>query len=35
MTATLGRNIGGCGGDTIDIDDVLQRALEAAKAQDW
>ena len=35
MTEPLGRNIGGYGGDTIDIDDVLQRALAAAKAHDW
>jgi len=35
MTAPLGRNIGGYGGDSIDIDDVLQRALAAAKAHDW
>ena len=35
MTVPLGRNIGGYGGDTIDIDDVLQRALAAAKARDW
>lgn len=35
MTAPLGRNIGGYGGDTIDIDDVLQRALAAAEAHGW
>ena len=35
MTAPLGRNIGGYGGNSIDIDDVLQRALAAAKAHDW
>ncbi|MFQ3168472.1 MAG: hypothetical protein ACI8QI_001021 [Limisphaerales bacterium] len=35
MTAPLGRNIGGYGGDTIDIDDVLQRALAAAQAHGW
>ena len=35
MTAPLGRNIGGYGGDTIDIDDVLQRTLAAAKTHDW
>ncbi|MED5381712.1 MAG: M14 family metallocarboxypeptidase [Verrucomicrobiota bacterium] len=35
MTEPLGRNIGGYGGDTIDIDDVLQRALAAAEAHGW
>ena len=35
MTAPLGRNIGGYGGDTIDIDDVLQRTLSAAQAHGW
>ena len=35
MTAPLGKNDGGYGGVTIDIDDVLQRALAAAKAHDW
>ena len=35
MTAPLGRNISGYNGDTIDIDDVLQRALVAAKAHGW
>ena len=35
MTAPLGKNIGGYGGDTIDIDDVLQRTLAAAQAHGW
>ena len=35
MTAPLGRNIGGYGGDTIDIDDVLQRTLAAAQTHGW
>ena len=35
MTAPLGKNDGGYGGVTIDIDDVLQRALAAAKEHDW
>jgi len=35
MTAPLGRNNGGYNGDTIDINDVLQRTLAAAKAHDW
>ena len=35
MTEPLGRNIGGYGGDTIDIDDVLQRTLAAAQAHGW
>ena len=35
MTAPLGKNISGYGGDTIDIDDVLQRTLAAAQAHGW
>jgi len=35
MTAPLGKNIGGYGGDTINIDDVLQRTLAAAQAHGW
>ena len=35
MTVPLGRNIGGYGGETIDIDAMLQRALTAAKAHGW
>jgi hypothetical protein len=35
MTAPLGRNNGGYVGDTIDIDDVLQRTLAAAQTHGW
>ena len=35
MTAPLGKNIGGYDGDTIDINDVLQRTLAAAQAHGW
>ena len=35
MTAPLSRNIGSYCGDTIDIDNVLQRALTAAQAHGW
>ena len=35
MTEPLGKNIGGYGGDTIDIDDVLQRTLAAAQTHGW
>ena len=35
MTVPLGRNTGGYGGETIDIDAMLQRALTAAKAHGW
>jgi len=35
MTAPLGRNIDGYGGDTIDIDDVLRRALAAGQVHGW
>ena len=35
MTAPLGKNIGGYGGDTINIDDVLQRTLAAAQTHGW
>ena len=35
MTAPLSRNIGSYGGDTIDIDNVLRRALSAAQAHGW
>ncbi|MDP7050777.1 MAG: M14 family metallocarboxypeptidase [Verrucomicrobiota bacterium] len=35
MTASLGRNIGGYGGETINIDGMLQHAITAAKAHSW